>query len=154
MHGEIGSAPSTEMWDTHIIPCILKKYAGKDIFNLDETSFYSEPRYNKTLASSDERPAGTKFNKSRITLVVGTNLTGTEKLPLVTVGKSKNPVSFKDKQLPVKYYAQQSAWMDTDIFNDMLRKMDADFVKAKRYSMRAFARTVSHALGDIGRFAC
>ncbi len=40
------------------------------------------------------------------------------KLPLMFVGKSLNPRCFKHVSLPVKYYAQKNAWVDTNIFTD------------------------------------
>ena len=45
------------------------------------------------------------------------NATGDHKLPLMFIGKAANPRCFKyvNKQaLPVAYYAQKNAWVDTN----------------------------------------
>ncbi len=54
-----------------------------------------------------------KKQKDRVTLMSCSNATGRHKLPLMFVGKSLNPCCFKHVSLPVKYYAQKNAWVDT-----------------------------------------
>lgn len=47
------------------------------------------------------------------------NASGTHKLKLAVVGKSKNPRAFKHlnpRSFPVDYYSQKAAWMDRQIF--------------------------------------
>lgn len=61
--------------------------------------------------------SGFKMNKDRITVLCCANASGTHKLRLAVVGKSKNPRAFKNvKNLPVHYYNQKAAWMDRVIF--------------------------------------
>ena len=57
------------------------------------------------------------------------NSTGTHKLPLMFVGKSLNPRCFKHVSLPVKYYSQKNAWVDTNIFTDWFKKHFVPSVK-------------------------
>ena len=60
-----------------------------------------------------------KKQKDMVTLMACSNATGKHKLPLVCIGKSRNPRCFKNinkDALPVRYYAQRSAWMDCSIF--------------------------------------
>ncbi len=60
------------------------------------------------------------------------NATGTHKLPLVFVGKSLNPhcfIHFNKDCLPVKYYAQKNAWVDTNIFTDWFENQFVPSVK-------------------------
>lgn len=64
---------------------------------------------------------GFKISKDRITVLCCANATGTHKLKLAVIGKSKNPRAFKNfnrKLLPVDYYSQSSAWVDRIIFAD------------------------------------
>lgn len=59
------------------------------------------------------------MNKDRITVLCCANASGTHKLRLAVVGKSKNPRAFKNvnlQYLPVDYYNQKAAWMDRVIF--------------------------------------
>ena len=75
---------------------------------------------NKTLASRSEREASAmKKQKDSTTLMACSNATGTHKLPLMFIGKAENPRCFKNvnkKALPVHYYSQKNAWINTDIF--------------------------------------
>ena len=48
-------------------------------------------------------------------------MSGTEKFPLLAVGKSNRPRAFKNKEIPVKYEANSKAWMTAKLFEDVLR---------------------------------
>lgn len=57
----------------------------------------------------------------RITLLLGTNSTGDDKLKPLVIGKSKNPRCFKGvKSLPIEYFANKKAWMNASLFHDWL----------------------------------
>ena len=90
------------------------------LYNCDETGLLYKVLPNKTLASTSERQASTiKQSKERVTLMTCSNATGMHKLPLLVIGKAENPRCFKNinkKALPVHYYSQKNAWMDTRIF--------------------------------------
>ena len=92
----------------------------EQVYNCDETGLYHRMLSDKTLAARSEKEGpGLKKQKERITLMACSNATGTHKLPLLFIGKSAKPRCFKHMNmsaLPVKYYAQRSAWMDTEIF--------------------------------------
>ncbi|XP_067120113.1 jerky protein homolog-like [Centruroides vittatus] len=93
-------------------------YKKTNVYNTDETGLYWKKMPSKTLVSKYEMSApGFKASKSRITVMVCGNVTGTHRLPLLIVGKSKNPRCFKGiKKLPVIYKNQKNSWMDTSIF--------------------------------------
>ena len=80
---------------------------------------------NKTLVSAREKEAkGFKKPKEMVTLMACANATGSIKLSLVFIHKSKNPRCFKniDKdKLPVHYYNQKNSWMDSSIFSDWFK---------------------------------
>ena len=46
-----------------------------------------------------------------MTVLIGSNASGTEKLPLFVIGKSAKPRCFKNARLPVEYAANKKAWM-------------------------------------------
>jgi len=53
------------------------------------------------------------------------NATGSQKLKLVVIGKSKKPRSFKGtraENLPVHYFNQKKAWMKQEIFKEWFVK--------------------------------
>lgn len=65
---------------------------GDQIYNADETGLNFRMLPRKTLVSETESAApGYKMAKERITILGCSNVTGTHKLKLVAVGKSKNP---------------------------------------------------------------
>lgn len=77
-------------WKTSLVEWIQDRSA-KDIFNVDETGLFYKCTPDKTLAFKGERCSGGKLSKERITLLIGANMDGTEKLPLLMIGKSANP---------------------------------------------------------------
>ena len=92
----------------------------EQLYNCNETGLQYRMLPDKTLACRHEKgAAGMKKQKDRVTLMACSNATGKHKLPLVCIGKSRNPRCFKNinkDALPVRYYAQRSAWMDCSIF--------------------------------------
>ena len=51
-----------------------------------------------------------------------------EKLPMFVIWKSKNPRCFKNiKHLPCEYKSQKKSWMDSEIFEEWVRKLDRKF---------------------------
>lgn len=91
-----------------------------NIYNADEMghAWKSLPRY--TLAASTEKSApGRKIVKDRVSVLTCANATGTHRLPLLVIGKSKKPRCFKNiKQTHVVYANQKKAWMDSIIFTE------------------------------------
>ena len=70
--------------------------------------------------------------KERVTINACANASGTIKLPLLMIGKSKKPRCFRgvdQTNLPVVYKNQKSAWMDLSIFEDWFHN---DFVPGVR----------------------
>lgn len=59
---------------------------------------------------------GGKKNKE-ITAMVCANMSGTDKLPLLMIGRASNPRCFKHvKSHPVEYYSNNKAWMTRDLY--------------------------------------
>lgn len=105
----------------------------EQVYNCDETGLNWKALPRKTLASLTEKTApGFKMQKDRITVMVCANATGSHRLPLLVIGKSKKPRAFKNihlNALPVNYYAQKNAWMDQTIFSEWFHKMFVPEVK-------------------------
>ena len=58
---------------------------------------------------------------------------GSEKLPLLIIGKNRNPHCFKGiKSLTVYYEANRMAWMTSDVFEQWMRKLDEKFQAQQR----------------------
>ncbi|XP_046397787.1 jerky protein homolog-like [Ischnura elegans] len=96
-----------------------ERYDSSQIYNADETGLYWKCLPSKTLAFVQEKHApGHKSSKERLTVMCCGNASGSHKLRLLVIGKSKRPRSFKGtegSQLPVDYN-QKGAWMDREIF--------------------------------------
>lgn len=77
-----------DKWINNVLPRLIEKYDANDIFNADETGLFFKCLPNKTLAFKNEKCFGGKQSKERITVLVGSNMTGIEKLKLLVIGKA------------------------------------------------------------------
>lgn len=139
VRGESRAAPEEAIadWSTTVLPHILEKYLPRDIFNADETGLFFRMRPDKTLVLPGDDCKGGKLPKDRLTVLPCANMNGTEKLPLVVIGKSKNPRCFKKvKHVPVDYQANRRAWMTQDLFRDWLHRLDRKMaIQGRRISL-------------------
>ncbi|XP_064410130.1 tigger transposable element-derived protein 4-like [Latimeria chalumnae] len=133
--GESESVNSDVLDDyvTTKLPSLLIGYQPRDVFSIDETGLFYKLLPNRTLALKEEECHGGKHSKERITLLVGSNMDGSEKLKLLVIGKVKQPKCFKGvKALPVDYEGNTKAWMTGDIFKDWVIKFDRKMQRQKR----------------------
>ncbi|NXT85773.1 TIGD4 protein, partial [Zapornia atra] len=119
------------LWYQNVLP--LNDYQPKNVFYIQETGLLYQMLPHKTFAFKGETCSVGKVSKERITVVVGTNMDGSEKLPLLVIGKHKNPHSFKDvKSLPVDYEANDMACMTSEVFEQWMHKLDDRFQAQQR----------------------
>ena len=112
---------------------IIENTQDKDIFNVDETGLFFKCTPAKTLAFKGEKCSGGKHSKDRITLLVGANMDGTEKLPLLMIGKSRNPRCFKNvKTKPIEYRSNVKAWMTANLFEEWLLDLNRAYKRKNR----------------------
>lgn len=133
--GEEGSVNKSDVsnWLQEEWPLIKSGYQPDDIFNADETALFYKLTPDKTFKFKGEKCVGGKHSKVRLTVLLCSNMTGTEKRKLLVIGKSRNPRCFKNvKKLPVKYTANTKAWMTSRIFEDEIRNWDCEMRKKKR----------------------
>ena len=125
---------STEMTDwTGRLSNILRAYSPSDIYNADETGLFFKLMPDKTLEFKSVQCQGGKRSKERLTVMVCANMSGTDKLPLLVIGKFANPRCFKNlKTLPTQYENNKKAWMTSDIFTSWLKKIDKRFERQGR----------------------
>jgi hypothetical protein len=133
-HGEAGSVDVRDAEDERrrLIP-ILKGYNPDNIWNFDETAFNWRQLLSWTLAT--QGVSGTKLDKSRLTVLVGTNMTGTEKYSLLFIGKSKQPRCFKKvspKAAGFDYHFNQKAWMTSGVFSTFMAAFEKKMVRQRR----------------------
>ena len=120
-------------WITHVLPDLIKDYASSDIFNADETGLFYRMTPDRTLAFRGEQCHGGKRSKERITVMLCSNMDGSEKIQPLVIGKFQNPRCFRGiRTLPVKYYANKKAWMTTEIYENWLLSFDRKMKQQNR----------------------
>ena len=83
---------------------------------------------NQILSSIPVR--GQKKDKTRVTVLLGVNATGTDKLKPWVIGNSRRPRPLSKinlEHLPVYYRGNPKAWMNSMVFEEVLREMDSYF---------------------------
>ena len=133
--GEAGGVDNSvvQNWTETILPSKLAPFHEDDIFNVDETGLFYQLQPSRTLHFRNEKCTGGKQSKERISVLVGSNMSGTEKLKLLVIGKAGKPRCFKDvKSLPVIYRHNKKAWMTGDIFSEWVKDLDKQFRSQKR----------------------
>ena len=74
--------------------------------------------------------SGRKKDKTRITVLLGVNAIGTDKLKPWVIGNSKHPRPLSRvnlEHLPVFYRSNPKAWMNSSLFEEVLREIDNRF---------------------------
>ena len=117
----------TSSWSETTLPTILSNYKLENIFNADEFGLFSQCLPDKTYHLEAEKCSGGKKSKVRLTGMAAASAVG-EKLPMFVIWKSKNPRCFKNvKHLPCEYKSQKKSWMNSEIFEEWVRKLDRKF---------------------------
>ena len=81
---------------------------------------------------SPKQCSGGKHSKIRLTGMAMGNAKG-ERLPMLIIGKSRNPRCFKGvKRVPCRYRAQQKSWMSSELFEEWVKELDQNFGSKKR----------------------
>ncbi|CAF2706287.1 unnamed protein product [Rotaria sp. Silwood2] len=137
------------------LPLIIDQYNPNDIYNADETGLFFKALPDRSLVIAKEKCKGGKKSKERFTILLCTNMTGTDKLkPLVigkfpiaiesvlltciltfVAGKAAKPRCFKNlnvTELPVKWRSNSSSWMTASLFDDWLKSVNKTMMSQKR----------------------
>ena len=138
-------------WKQRKLLPVLHQYDPNDIFNADETGLYWRLLPDKTHALAGEVCTGGKKSKVRVTVLVCANMSGSEKLPLLTIGKFKQPRCFRGVScLPTEYEANSTAWMTSVVFKAWLRKWDTRLNrKGRKIALFVDNCTAHHHIQDL-----
>ena len=105
-------------------------YTLNQVFNCDKTGLYVK---QKSLASSFEKSAdGRKTQKEHVTI----------KLPLLLIGKSKNPRCFINISRDQKYTNQKNDWVDGSLFAEWFHDSFVPTVQKKLVEVSVEPRAV------------
>lgn len=100
------------------------------VYNADESGLFWRLLPKKTFVHRAEASApGRKLAKDRITFMPCSNASGTHKLQMLVIGKSKKPRVFKNVNLPVEYTNQTKGWMTKTLFNEWFHNSFVPSVK-------------------------
>ncbi|XP_068117493.1 tigger transposable element-derived protein 4-like [Hyperolius riggenbachi] len=120
-------------WLENKLPHLLDHYETRNIFNADETGLFFKLLPDRTTTFKGDACHGGKRSEDRLTLLLATNMNGSEKLPLLAIGKTAKPRCFKGvKLLPVQYKHNRKAWMTGNLFTEWLLNLDRKFLRENR----------------------
>ncbi|GFO13073.1 tigger transposable element-derived protein 6 [Plakobranchus ocellatus] len=94
---------TVDTWRVSALQQLLENYNADDIFNADQMGVFYKCLTDKTLDFKGNVCSGKKQTKYRLTVLVAANMSGSEKLPLLIIGKSAKPHCYNTKKLPVEY---------------------------------------------------
>ncbi|CAF3489640.1 unnamed protein product [Rotaria socialis] len=124
--------------------------------NRDETGLFYRATPDRALALSKEECKGGNKSKERLAILLCLNLTGTEKLKPVLIGKSQRPRCFKNitmSKLPVTWLSNRTAWMTCNLFTDWLIAINNQMRKKNRKMLlfidNAPCHVINHDLSNI-----
>ena len=134
--GEAGgvSEDTVESWRERL-PEILQGWSPENIWNMDETGQFFRALPSKSLADKSRSCTGGKRSKERLTCALFVNASGGKERSII-IGKSANPRCFRgiaDKaDLPCQYFNQSKAWMEAEILEEILWKLNGRLRRENR----------------------
>ena len=87
------AAPLEELenWKESVLLPTLSRYSPNDIYNGDETALFYKCLPHRTYCFNRDKPAGSAKHKDRVTLLMITNMDGSDHRKLAVIGKAKTP---------------------------------------------------------------
>ena len=117
-----------------VMPELLQHYPPRDMYNADKKGFYFRAVPDGTLSFSTDRLSGRKKAKERVTVLVCANMDGSDKRPLLVIGKSKMPRCFRNiARLLTFYMSSTNVCMTSMLFSKWLLDLNHNMVKENRY---------------------
>jgi hypothetical protein len=156
IHGESSNVPENiiQEWKSRF-SSLANGYEPKDIFNSDELGLFYRLLPNKTFTVKGNKCRSGKKSKERITILIGSNMDGSEKLKLAVIGHSQKPRCFKNvKSLPVIYKFNRKAWMTTELFKEILVPFNKKLLKENRNILMFIDNSPAHGLQTFSNKVC
>ncbi|WBW74308.1 ARS-binding protein [Schizosaccharomyces osmophilus] len=122
---DTGSQPVSDVVRIHELK---NRYAVRDIYNMDEISFFWKLTPKRIIRKNNV--AGVERNKAFVTVTICCNADGTERLPLWIIGYSKEPRAFRAAKIPphnlnIIWRHNGVAMMSDSIMEEWLRWFDS-----------------------------
>lgn len=133
----------------------LQRYDPDCIFSVHETTLFHKMLPQEAyLRTPEHANAGASMMffphdmgmKDRITLIVCSNATGTMKVPLTIVGKSKQPACFRIRPSPLPYLTQPHVWFDVTTFKQWFSEVFIPCIR--KHSWKNVALLVENVIDE------
>lgn len=139
---------NVKLWKSYLLSDVCKDYSPDNIFSANETGIFFKHLpdcTNKSLVR--EGYSGSEQSKERITVLLCTNMSGTEKLTPLIIGNSLKPRCFEGiKSLPVDYESNPKSWMTSSLWNKWLEKFDTKIYMENRKIILFIDNCTVHAI--------
>lgn len=120
-HGEAASVPESAEAEMRAVRTLCGDYQEDDIYNMDETGLFW--RQSPSIGLTSQIQPGRKKDKTRITLTICTNYTGSDRFPIWFIGKAQVPHALRGVNFTAMgavWRANKKAWMNQFIMKEWL----------------------------------
>ena len=146
------AAPHDELetWKETVLVPTLARYSPNDIYNGDETALFYKSLPHRTYCFDGDKPAGSAKRKDRLTLLIITNMDGSDQRKLSVIGKSKTPLCLQKKykmqvkDMVVDWYASKDAWMTGEIHHQIMTKLNNEMRLSNHHILYVCDNASSH----------
>ena len=150
------AAPHDELetWKETVLVPTLSRYSPNDIYNGDETALFYKLLPHRTYCFDGDKPAGSAKCKDRLTLLIITNMDGSDHRKLSVIGKSKTPhclqkkYKMQVKDMSVDWYASKNAWMTGEIHHQIMSKLNNEMRLSNRHILYVCDNASSHQVRE------
>ena len=150
------AAPHDELetWKETVLLPTLARYSPNDIYNGDETALFFKSLPHRTYCFDSDKPAGSAKRKDRLTLLIITNMDGSDHRKLSVIGKSTTPrclqkkYKMQVKDMSVDWYASKNAWMTGEIHHKIMTKLNNEMRLSNRHILYVCDNASSHQVRE------
>ena len=150
------AAPHDELetWKETVLLPTLARYSPNDIYNGDKTALFYKSLPHRTYCFDGDKPAGSAKHKDRLTLLIITNMDGSDHRKLSVIGKSKTPryleknYKMQVKDMSVDWYAPKNAWMTGEIHHQIMSKLNNEMRLSNHHILYVCDNASSHKVRE------
>ncbi|XP_050069536.1 tigger transposable element-derived protein 4-like [Anopheles maculipalpis] len=112
---------------------LLDEYEANDIYSIAVTGLFYKCLPEQICKYQSKERLDSGIEQENLTVLLCANITGTEKLPILVIGRTKWPELLEDKQNPsVRYEINAKAWITAPIFLEWLTELNDKMVANER----------------------
>ena len=156
--GESLDCPDYTQFKEEVLTPLMEEYELQNIYNADETSLFYKSLPNHTMSFDSEEVHGSKLHHSKdhMSLLLCTNMNGSEKLNPVLIGKAARPTALKKhgvafKDLGIEYFWNQKGWMTGPVFDLWLTDWNNNLIKQNYHILLLIDNAPGHVTGKYSQ---